>query len=73
MSKKKHQARESLRDAAIALSDEIWAGKWQHIPNLSCTPVSEWAEILLELEKRAPGHTRKAYEDALFRNHMLRR
>ena len=27
MSKKKHQARESLRDAAIALSDEIWAGK----------------------------------------------
>jgi len=34
MTKIKHEATERLREAAVALSEEIWTGKWQHIVDL---------------------------------------
>lgn len=73
MTRRGHRAREQLREAAIALSEEIWAGKWQHVPDLKFKPIAEWTEILQELARRAPGHSEEAYEDALLRHHMLRR
>jgi hypothetical protein len=62
-----------LRQAAIAISDEIWAGRWNHAPDLSSQRGPEWTEILQEIEKRVPGHSAEAYEDALFRSQMLLR
>ncbi len=73
MSKKKTAARQALRHAADVLSDEVWQGKWNHIPDLNRRPIPEWAEILSELEKRCPGHSVQAYEDALIRSHFGRR
>ncbi len=73
MTKKKQAARKSLREASDEISDEVWQGKWDHIPNLNGKVISEWTEILKELEKRCPGHTKEKYEDALASSHFTRR
>jgi len=73
MTKQKQAARKLLRKASDEISDEIWQGKWDHIPNLNNKVISEWTEILKELEKRCPGHKKESYEEALARSHFTRR
>jgi len=73
MAKKKQAARKSLRKASAEISDEIWQGKWKHIPNLNNKVISEWTEILEELANRCPGHKKENYEEALARSHFTRR
>ena len=67
MTKKKHEAREALSEAAHVLGGEIWDGKWEHIEGLHTTPIPKAHELLKELKERCPGHTDEAYEDALAR------
>ena len=73
MTKERQTARKSLRKLADEISDEVWQGKWDHIPNLNGKVISEWTKVLEELEKRCPGHTKEGYEDALARSHFTRR
>jgi len=73
MTKKKQSARKILRMASDEISDEVWQGKWDHIPRLNHEVISEWTEVLEDLEKRCPGHTKEEYEDALARSHITRR
>jgi hypothetical protein len=72
MTAKKHAARLALRKSSDQLADEIWEGKWGHIPHLRTTPIGEVAEILAELERRCPGHTKEAYQDAIARSIFIR-
>ena len=54
-----------LTSAAYELADEIRDGKWNAVFNPASTPVTECDSLVLELEKRCPGHTRNTYSAAL--------
>jgi hypothetical protein len=77
MTQKKHAAREALRAASDGLSDEIWEGQWDGIAGLKTHPIAQWlysaSEIIDELARRCPGHTRQEYQDALSRSMFTRR
>jgi hypothetical protein len=73
MTRKKHLARVRLRDAANALSEEIWEHKWDHLPEVKSTPIGLWTEIPRELEKRCPGHSLEEYQEAIARSMLTRR
>ncbi len=71
MTHKKHLARQALAAAADALSDEIWEGKWNHIPELRTKPIGKYGEIIeimRELERLCPGHSQEEYQDAIARS-----
>lgn len=57
MTKRKHEARIRLRDASNALSEEVWQGKWDQLPEIRTKPKGDCTEILEELERRCPGHS----------------
>jgi len=71
MTKRRQDSRNALPRAADEISREVWVGKWDHIPNLNKKLISEWTEILEELERRCPGHTKEMYEDALARSYFV--
>ena len=73
MTRKKHEAREALREAADELVAELWEGKWNHIPEISSRPISDLDELFNELERRAPGHSRSEYADAFSRSYINNR
>jgi hypothetical protein len=73
MTKKKHEARERLRDASNALSEEVWEGKWDHFPEIRSKPIGECMDILRELERRCPGHSITEYRDAYCRSMFTHR
>lgn len=54
-----------LEDTAYQLAEEIRDGNWRHIENMKSRPASECNEILLEFEKRCPGHTIDTYKRAI--------
>jgi hypothetical protein len=60
MTKKKRLARIALENAADALSQENWAGKWE-----KDAPIGRQLKVASELERRCPGHTPEAYLDAV--------
>jgi hypothetical protein len=64
MTQKKHAAREALKEAAEKLAVEMWEGRWDHLKD---RPVV-CPEIVVELERRCPGHTKSEYEDAIARS-----
>ncbi len=68
MTKWKHEARERLREASNALSEEVWEGKWDHLPEIRKKTIGECTEILRELERRCPGHSVEEYRDAYCRS-----
>lgn len=68
MTKRKHQAREALREASNKLSEEFAEGKWDHIPGVRTIPVGDSIELLEELERRCPGHTTEEYREAFRRS-----
>jgi hypothetical protein len=59
--------RVALKQAADALIAEVDSSRWDHVPALGTRPVAQWTEVLLELERRCPGHPQDAYVDALAR------
>jgi hypothetical protein len=68
MTAKKHAARILLEQTTDSLRDEVLTGKWSHIVDWRSKPISELTEILAELERRCPGHTKQTYQDALARS-----
>ncbi|MBI1323160.1 hypothetical protein GC170_08225 [bacterium] len=68
MTKRKHRAREALREASNALSVEFAEGKWDHLPGIRTIPLGECIELMQELERRCPGHTLQQYQDAFRRS-----
>ena len=73
MTKKKHEARLRLRDAAGTLSEEVWEGKWDHLREIRTKPIGKCTEILKELERRCPGHSLEEYRDAYSRSMFTHR
>lgn len=73
MTKRKHDARIRLRDASNALSEEVWEGKWDHLPEIRTKQIGECTEILKELERRCPGHSLEEYRDAYSRSMFTHR
>jgi len=67
MTTKKHLARVALSSAARALTEEIWEGKWNHIPEVKTMPIGNWIDMVRELERRCPGHSPQDYRDAIGR------
>jgi hypothetical protein len=64
MTKKKHAAREALKEASDKLVAEIWDGQWEHLKKRSIV----CREIVTEMERRCPGHTKSEYEGAIARS-----
>lgn len=64
----KQQTKLALQDISNKLSEEIWEGKWDHIPGIHTKPIGQCMEILQELERRCPGHTTEDYKDAIVRS-----
>lgn len=67
MTAKKHTARVELQQASAALVAEVSGGKWRHISGLGSKPIDKWAEVLAELERMCPGHSKDEYVNALSR------
>jgi hypothetical protein len=72
MTKKKHLARLALAAAADGLIDELHAGKWDHV-SARFKPIPNCTELIDELERRCPGHSREDRIDALARSLFTRR
>ena len=59
---------DDLNDKAYELCVEVWDGKWEDA--LSRVPNGQPAacdEVIAELARRCPGHSREEYENALAR------
>lgn len=54
-----------LEAAAYKLVDEVWEGKWDHIPEVKTKPVDEWTAIPAELEHRCPSYSAEQYARAI--------
>lgn len=54
-----------LFEAAYQLAEEIRDGGWKHVADLATKPVPDCEEIVLELERRCPGHSRQDYRTAI--------
>jgi hypothetical protein len=68
MAKRKHEAREALRQASNQLSVEFAEGKWDHLEGIRGTPVGECTALLEELARRCPGHSAEDYREAFRRS-----
>jgi hypothetical protein len=55
------------------LSEEVWDGKWDHLPEIRKKPIGECIEILQELERRCPDHSPEEYRDAYCRSMFTHR
>ena len=64
MTKKKRLAREALATAANVLADEIVAGKWEHLAEMTTAPIGKQVSLARELERRCPGHYIGIYQSA---------
>jgi hypothetical protein len=66
VTKKKHEARVALANASDSLVKEIWdTNMW----NWRDAPIGNCPEgIVDELERRCPGHSREAYQEAFARS-----
>jgi hypothetical protein len=62
---KYRKRKKALEDTAYKMAGEIRDGKWRHLECLKSRPASECDEIILEFEKRCPGHTLGAYKKAI--------
>jgi hypothetical protein len=67
MTAKKHVARVAIQQASVALVAEVSDGRWRHVSGLSGKPAEQWTEILAELERLCPSHSKEEYVDALKR------
>jgi len=61
-------------NAASELIVELGEGKWAHLERkIRTKPLPKIRELIAELEKRSPGHTKEAYEDAIARAYWQNR
>lgn len=54
-----------LEEATYKLVDEVWEGKWDHLPEVKNKPIGEWTAIPAELARRCPGHPLAQYQRAI--------
>jgi hypothetical protein len=65
MTDTKHAARVELQRVALKLIVDVSTGKLGR--DLSSKPFEEWTDVLAELERQCPGHSKDTYRDVLAR------
>jgi hypothetical protein len=55
----------NLPEASYQLAEEIRDGRWKHVQDLAVKPAPDCEDIIQELQRRCPGHSRQDYRTAI--------